>query len=177
MAWLLKTEPDAFSFQDLFASPERTTPWEGVRNYGARNFLREMRVDDAVLIYHSSIPVPGVAGLARVVRESYPDPTQFEPTSSTFDPKATRTAPRWDAVDVQAVAKLPHFVTLASLRQEPALGELRLLQRGNRLSVMPVSRAELEGILRLGQLEPTRELTREPAATQELVGTKPDLKE
>ncbi len=154
MAWLLKTEPDAFSFQDLLASPEGTTSWEGVRNYGARNFLREMRVGDAVLIYHSSTPVPGVAGLARVVRASYPDPTQFEPASPSFDPKATLTAPRWEAVDIQAVEWLPQFVTLAALRQEPALSDLRLLQRGNRLSVMPVSEAELTSMLRLGRSDP-----------------------
>jgi predicted RNA-binding protein with PUA-like domain len=153
MPWLFKTEPDTFSFADLLAAPQKTTVWDGVRNYQARNFMREMRVGDTVLIYHSSTAQKGVAGRARVVRESYPDPTQFDPASPHYDPKATPDAPRWDAVAIEGVAALPRLVTLAEMKAEPALEGLRLLQRGNRLSVMPLSEADLEGILHLAEEE------------------------
>lgn len=153
MPWLVKTEPDEFSFADLLAAPAMTTAWEGVRNYQARNFLREMRVGEPVLVYHSSTARPGVAGLARVARESYPDPTQFDAESGYFDPKATRAAPRWDAAELQAVRPLTNFVTLTALKAEPALQAMRLLKRGNRLSVIPVSDAELGVILRLAERE------------------------
>lgn len=150
MPWLLKTEPD-FSFSDLLAAPARTTLWEGVRNYQARNFMRTMRVDDAVLVYHSSTKPAGVAGLAEVVREAYPDPTQFDEQSPYFDAKASRDAPRWDAVNVRGVAALPRFVPLAELRTHAELQSLKILQRGNRLSVTPLTERELRVILELGR--------------------------
>jgi len=151
--WLLKTEPDVFSFADLLIAPEQTTLWEGVRNYQARNFLREMRLGERVLIYHSKVDPAGVAGVAQVVQKRTPDPTQFDETSPYFDAKATPDAPRWDAVEVQAVAALPRFVSLAELKAEPALQALKLVQKGNRLSVMPLTAAEFGVIVRSGGLE------------------------
>lgn len=150
--WLLKTEPSVFSFTDLLAAPERTTLWEGVRNYQARNFLREMRRGDRVLIYHSSVRPAGVAGVAEVVQERTPDVAQFDEASPYFDAKATPDAPRWDVVGVRAVAALPHFVSLAELKAEPVLEAIKLLQRGNRLSAMPLTAAEFGVIVRLGGL-------------------------
>jgi predicted RNA-binding protein with PUA-like domain len=147
--WLLKTEPEVFSFADLLAAPDQTTLWEGVRNYQARNFLREMRCGDGVLIYHSNARPAAVVGLAEVVREAFPDPTQFDPHSPYFDPRASRERPRWVAVEVRASRPLPRPVTLHALKAEPALSDLPLVRRGNRLSVMPVGRPELEAILRL----------------------------
>ncbi len=152
MPWLFKTEPDAFSFADLVAAPDQTTLWEGVRNYQARNFLRAARVGDPVLVYHSSTRPAGVAGLGVVSRAAAPDPAQFDPGSPYYDPKAPPGAPRWDAVEVRAVRAAARFVTLAELRAEPRLADLRLLQRGNRLSVMPVSEGELDVILALAGL-------------------------
>ncbi len=156
MPWLVKTEPEDFSFADLLAAPDMTTAWEGVRNYQARNFLREMQNGDVVLVYHSSTAHPAIVGIARVVRECYPDPAQFDARSPYFDPKATPDAPRWDAVELQAVRALPRTVTLQALRTEAALQEMRLLKRGNRLSVMPLSEAELGSILRLAESEEPR---------------------
>ncbi len=153
MPWLLKTEPDVFSFSDLLAAPARTTLWEGVRNYQARNFLRDMRLGDEVLMYHSSTNPAGVAGVAEVAREAHPGPTQFGEQSPYFDPKVTPDAPRWDAVDVQGVSALPRFVTLSELRTHPELQNLKLLQKGNRLSVMPLTEEEFRVIVRLGHLE------------------------
>ena len=150
--WLLKTEPDEFSFADLLAAPERTTLWEGVRNYGARNFLRAMRRGDRVLIYHSSLRPAGVAGVAEVAQGRIPDPTQFDAASPYFDAKATPDAPRWDAVRVRALVALPRFVSLAELKDEPTLEALKLLQRGNRLSVIPLTAAEFGVIVGLGRL-------------------------
>ena len=147
MAWLFKTEPDTFSFADLLAAPGHKALWEGVRNYQARNFLRAARPGDPVLVYHSSTQPAGVAGLGVISREAAPDPAQFDPDSPYYDPKATLDAPRWDAVEVRAVEAAARYVTLAELRAEPQLAGLRLLQRGNRLSVMPVSEGELRVIL------------------------------
>jgi predicted RNA-binding protein with PUA-like domain len=152
--WLLKSEPEVFSFDDLWRAKARTTSWNGVRNYRARNFLRdEMALGDLVLFYHSSAEPSGVAGLARVVRAGHPDPAQFDPRDPYFDPKSTREEPRWFTVEVQAVRKLPRFVTLAELRREPRLAGMGLLQRGNRLSVQPVAGAEWRAVLALGGLE------------------------
>lgn len=145
-SWLIKNEPDCYSFQDL--QRDGVSPWEGVRNYQARNFMRdEMRPGDRVLYYHSSIGTPAVVGLAEVASEPYPDPTQFDPNSEYFDPKATPTEPRWLLVDVKPVAALPREVTLAELKAVPALAEMRLLARGNRLSVMPVDDAHFDLIV------------------------------
>lgn len=151
--WLLKSEPSTFGFADLLAAPEQKTLWDGVRNFQARNFLRDMEPGDEVLIYHSSVQLPGVVGTARVVQARVPDPTQFDPQSPYFDPKATRRAPRWGAVEIRAVRGLPRPVSLAELRGEAEVQGLPLLRRGNRLSVMPVSEREFRVIVRLGGLE------------------------
>ncbi len=138
--WLMKSEPDDVSIDDLAAMPEQTVGWYGVRNYQARNFMRDhMRLGDEVFFYHSSCPEPGIAGIARVSRLAYPDPTQFDPESPYFDAKAKPSEPRWMQVDVQLVERWP-LMSLAWLRDQPELAEMTLLQRGNRLSVMPVDR-------------------------------------
>ncbi|MCB1906051.1 MAG: EVE domain-containing protein [Rhodocyclaceae bacterium] len=145
--WLMKSEPAECSIDDLAAMPGRRVPWFGVRNYQARNFMtREMSVGDGVLFYHSSCPQPGIAGLARVASEAYPDETQFDPDSPYFDPKASRDAPRWQNVDVAFVAKT-RLVGLAELRAHPELADLRVLARGNRLSITPVTNDEWRFIL------------------------------
>tara|TARA_R110002126_G_scaffold23750_22_gene83064 strand:- start:9072 stop:9632 length:561 start_codon:yes stop_codon:yes gene_type:complete len=148
--WLLKSEPDAFSFDDLLAAPKRTTCWDGVRNYQARNTMRDdMKVGDGVVYYHSNAKPPGVAGFAKVVREGYPDPTQFEKGHAHEDPKADPADPRWMMVDIQAVQAAERFVSLDELRGVKALEGMALLQRGQRLSVQPVSAAEWKALARL----------------------------
>lgn len=149
--WLMKTEPEECSIDDLAAHPERPVVWEGVRNYQARNYLRQMQEGDEVLIYHSSCRLIGVAGVARVVRAAYPDPAQFESGSPYADPKSPRDNPRWDAVDVGFVSKFPRILPLDELKAVPALAELPLVRKGNRLSVMPVSKSEWQAVLRLGK--------------------------
>ena len=149
--WLLKSEPDCFSFDDLLAAPAQTTCWDGVRNYQARNFMRDdMAVGDGVLYYHSSAEPAGVAGLAEVARAAYPDHTAFDPAEDHYDPKSTRDAPTWMMVDVRAVQPLARFVTIDELRATPGLEHLQVLKRGNRLSVTPVTAAEWEIVRRLG---------------------------
>ena len=149
--WLMKSEPDEASIDHLAAAPRKTLPWTGVRNYQARNFMRDdMRVGDGVLFYHSSCPEPGVAGLAEVACAAYPDETQFDPTSKYFDPKSTRDNPRWLHVDVKLVRKTA-LLPLAEMRTMGPLQDMRLLQRGNRLSITPVSAAEWRAVTkRLG---------------------------
>ena len=148
--WLMKSEPDEFSIDDLVAAPAQTTSWFGVRNYQARNFMRdEMKVGDRGFFYHSSCPEPGIAGTVEVTAPAYPDATQFDRKSPYFDAKATREAPRWFNVDVTFLAKLT-FVSLAELRADPALAHMRILQRGNRLSITPVDPAEWALVLKLG---------------------------
>lgn len=146
--WLMKSEPEAFSIDDLQRVGRE--PWSGVRNYLARNFMRQMQVGDGVLIYHSNTKVPGVAGVASVACDAYPDPTQFQKKSDYYDPKATREEPRWQLVDVSFERKLSRVISLEELR---AAGErlegLELLRRGSRLSVMPVSAANWKTILSL----------------------------
>ncbi len=140
--WLMKSEPDECSIDDVLAAPERKTPWTGVRNYQARNTLRDTtRVGDGVLFYHSSCAEPGIAGVAEVASAAYPDPTQFARKSPYFDPKATRAAPRWFSVDVRATRKT-RLVSLAELRAHKALSGMAVLRRGNPLSITPVSAAE-----------------------------------
>jgi predicted RNA-binding protein with PUA-like domain len=149
-AWLVKSEPDAFSFDDLMRAPGRTTRWDGVRNYQARNYMRdEMRVGDVVLFYHSNASPPGVAGLAEVASEPYPDPSQFDPASPYHDPTSDRSSPRWWLVDVRATAPLPRLVTLNELRADPVIAglDLPLLRRANRLSVMPLPAAAVDRIV------------------------------
>jgi predicted RNA-binding protein with PUA-like domain len=143
----MKTEPETFSFDDLMKAPRRTTGWEGVRNYQARNFMRDgMRVGDLVFIYHSSADPPGVAGIAEVASTAYPDPTAFDPADPHYDPGSKRDAPTWMMVDVRGVEPLERFVPLDELRANPALAKMRLLQRGNRLSIVPVTPAEWAAI-------------------------------
>lgn len=143
--WLLKTEPSEFSIDDL-ARVERE-PWSGVRNYRARNYMREMAPGDLVLFYHSSTDPTGVVGVARVACEAYPDPTQFDSKSKYFDPASRREAPRWHLVDVEFVEKLPRVVTLAEMKSEPNLGDMLVVRRGMRLSVQPVAREDFSRVL------------------------------
>lgn len=147
--WLMKSEPDECSIDAALAAKKATVPWTGVRNYQARNFMRdEMRVGDGVLFYHSSCPEPGVAGLAEVASAAYPDATQFDTKSKYFDPKSTPQAPRWMNVDVKLVRKT-RLLPLAAMREAKALATMRLLQRGNRLSITPVTAAEWRAVLAL----------------------------
>lgn len=149
--WLVKSEPDAFSFDDLLASPRRTTHWDGVRNYQARNTLRDdMKKGDLVLFYHSSTDPMAVVGVAEVVREGYPDHTAFDPLDSHYDPKSKRELPTWYMVDLKAVRKFSRPVTLAELRATKGLGQMALLQKGSRLSVQPVREAEFRIVEALG---------------------------
>ena len=137
--WLMKSEPEECSIDDVLAMPRKTVPWFGVRNYQARNFMRDqMKVGDGVLFYHSSCAEPGVAGLAEVASEPYPDATQFDPKSPYFDAASKRDEPRWINVDVRALRKTP-LVSIADLRAHDALAEMVVLKKGNRLSITPVS--------------------------------------
>ena len=139
--WLMKSEPDEFSIDDLARARHQSTPWFGVRNYQARNFMRDMRIGDRAFFYHSSCPEPGIAGVVEVARLAYPDATQFDPKSPYFDAKASRDAPRWMHVDVKLVRKT-RLVPLAELRTVPGLEDMVTLRRGNRLSITPVTPAE-----------------------------------
>jgi predicted RNA-binding protein with PUA-like domain len=149
--WLMKAEPDECSIDDLARLPLQTVPWTGVRNYQARNFMREMRLGDLAFFYHSSCPQPGIAGIVRINRLAYPDATQFDPKSKYFDVKSKLDAPRWEHVDVQLVRKLP-LIALASLRETPSLADLTILQRGNRLSITPVDPVHWDQVLKLNAM-------------------------
>jgi len=141
--WLLKTEPTSFSFEDLWNTPKRTSHWDGVRNYQARNTLRDlMKPGDLVFIYHSSTDPTGIAGTAEVVKGGYPDGTAFDPKDSHYDPKSSRDAPTWYMVDVKALKRFPEIITLERLRGVKGLEKMVLLQKGSRLSVQPVSLSE-----------------------------------
>jgi predicted RNA-binding protein with PUA-like domain len=145
--WLMKSEPDEVSIDDALAAEQHTLPWTGVRNYQARNFMRDqMQVGDGVLFYHSSCAEPGIAGIAEVASGSYPDPTQFDPSSPYYDPKSTPEAPRWLLVDVRALRKT-RLLSLPELRAHPELQEMVILRRGNRLSITPVTSAEWDVIV------------------------------
>ena len=147
--WLMKSEPDECSIDDVLAAPGRITPWSGVRNYQARNFMRdEMRVGDGVLFYHSSCPEPGIAGIAEVASAPYIDKTQFDPKSPYYDPKSKKAEPRWVNVDVRALRKT-RLVPLAELRKQKPLARMRLLRPGNRLSITPVTESEWKYIAKL----------------------------
>lgn len=147
----MKSEPDVFSFDNLKKCPKQTEPWSGVRNYQARNFMRdEMKIGDLILFYHSSCEVPGVAGIAKVASESYPDPTQFDKKSEYFDPKSTKENPRWMLVDVKFDQDLTKFVSLEEIKKVKSLAHMRLLQKGNRLSILPVTKDEFEKIYKMG---------------------------
>ena len=154
--WLMKSEPDVFSIDDLAKAKKQTTGWDGVRNYQARNLLRdEIAVGDGVLYYHSSVDPPAVVGLARVVKAGYPDPTQFDPKSDYYDAGSKPDAPRWFSVEIAFDRKLPRPVTLPELRADPALSDMVLLRRGSRLSVQPVTRRRVEADRRAGRPEMT----------------------
>lgn len=135
--WIMKSEPSEVSIDHLAQKPGQRVDWFGVRNYLARNFLRQMKVGDLGFFYHSSCPEPGIAGVVEVVREAYPDPTQFDPEDAHFDPKSPRDNPRWSTVDVKLVRKSV-LVPLAAMKERADLEGLRILQKGNRLSVTPV---------------------------------------
>jgi predicted RNA-binding protein with PUA-like domain len=146
--WLMKSEPDEFSIDDLLRAPKKTTPWFGVRNYMARNYMRDaMKVGDGVLFYHSSCEVPGIAGIARVSSTPYPDDSQFDRKSPYYDAKAKREEPRWMLVDVEFVKKT-RVMPLEEMRTYPLLADMVVLRRGNRLSITPVTAAEWKFILK-----------------------------
>jgi predicted RNA-binding protein with PUA-like domain len=150
--WLMKSEPSDCAIDDVAASPRQTVPWVGVRNYQARNFMRDdMKLGDLAFFYHSSCPQPGIAGIVKISRPAYPDATQFDPSGKYFDPKSSPEKPRWLHVDVQLVKKLP-LIPLATLRNTPELADLRILQRGNRLSITPVDEGHWERIMQLATL-------------------------
>jgi predicted RNA-binding protein with PUA-like domain len=144
--WLMKSEPDECSIDDVLAARGRTTPWSGVRNYQARNFmLKDMSVGDGVLFYHSSCPEPGIAGLAEVASAAYPDASQFDPKSDYYDPASKREAPRWFNVDVRALKKI-RLIPLEEMRKQKQLKKMVTLRPGNRLSITPVTEAEWKHI-------------------------------
>lgn len=147
--WLVKTEPDECSIDDFANRPSKSIVWEGVRNYQARNFLRQMVVGDQAFIYHSSCKLIGIAGIARVSRAAYPDPAQFDSVSAYFDAKSRNDNPRWDAVDMVFVTKFSELLTLDALKENSALESLPLVRKGNRLSVMPIMKNEWDDILRM----------------------------
>jgi predicted RNA-binding protein with PUA-like domain len=146
--WLIKSEPSEFSIDDLEKSKNQTAYWDGVRNYQTRNFIRdEMKVGDKVLFYHSNTEPNAVVGVCEVVREAYPDHTQFDPKNAHYDPKADKKNPAWFMVDIKLIKKFKKPVTLEEIKANPKLAKMRLVQRGNRLSVMPVTKEEFEEIL------------------------------
>jgi len=146
--WLIKSEPDVFSIDHL--QKAKREPWSGVRNYQARNYMRDdMSAGDLALFYHSSTVPPGVAGIARVAGEPYPDPTQFDPKSEYYDPKSTKENPRWILVDFEFVAKFDTFVTLEQMKADPALEGMMVLQKGTRLSITPVEAKHFKRVCKL----------------------------
>ncbi len=148
--WLMKSEPDVFGIDDLAGKPRKTEHWDGVRNYQARNMMRdEMKKGDQVFFYHSNCKEPGIVGIAEIVREGYPDHTAFDPKEKYYDPKSDPDNPRWYMVDIKFVRKFDRTITLQELKQEKALEGMKLLARGNRLSVMPVSKNEWQHILKM----------------------------
>lgn len=147
--WLMKSEPSECSVQSVLAMPDRRVDWFGIRNYQARNFMRdEMSVDDKVLFYHSSCKEPGIAGLARVASTAHPDETQFDPNSDYYDPKSTRENPRWVCVDIE-VLEAVSVIGIAELRKYPELAQMQILKKGNRLSITPLTEQEYRFIIRL----------------------------
>lgn len=151
--WLVKSEPSAFSIDDLAKSKSKTTHWDGVRNYQARNFMRdEMKKGDLVLYYHSNAEPTAVVGVCEIVKEGYPDFTAFDPDDKHFDPKSKKDKPTWIMVNLKLIKKFKTQVSLASIKEHPKLQEMRLVQRGNRLSVMPVAKKEFDIIVKLGEI-------------------------
>ena len=147
--WLMKSEPDCFSIDDLHQLKNQTTPWDGVRNYQARNMMRdEMSIGDQIFFYHSSCQPPGIVGIAEVASNAYPDETAFDPEADHYDPKSDRDNPRWFLVDVKFKEKFAHMIPLQELKESPELETMQLLRKGNRLSVMPVEKAHWQFILK-----------------------------
>ncbi len=152
--WLMKSEPDECSIDDVLAAPGRITPWSGVRNYQARNFMRDqMKVGDGVLFYHSSCPAPGIAGIAEVASTAYTDKTQFDRKSDYYDPESKKDNPRWVNVDVRALRKT-RLVSLPELRKQKPLAKMVTLRPGNRLSITPVAKSHYARIVALGSRKP-----------------------
>lgn len=152
--WLFKSEPETYSFDDLMAEADRTTGWDGVRNYQARNFLRDaIKLGDGVLFYHSNAKPPAIAGIAEVVREGHADPTAFDPESQYYDPKSKPDAPTWFQVSIKGVRAVDPPLSLPGLREVPELAGMELLRKGSRLSVQPVSEAEWKTILKLAGIK------------------------
>lgn len=148
--WLMKSEPGEFGIDDLAARPSKTEPWDGVRNYQARNMMRdEMRPGDQAFFYHSACDEPGIVGIVKIASKAYPDPTAFDPKDKHYDPKSDPDDPRWFLVDVKLVRKLKRTIPLKELKQHDAIADMVLLRRGNRLSVMPVSESDWDYILGL----------------------------
>ncbi len=148
--WLLKTEPDCFGLAHLKAKPKRTEHWDGVRNYQARNFMRDgMRKGDLAFFYHSSCPEPGIAGIVKITRAAYPDHTAWDPENEHFDPKSSPANPIWYMVDVKLEREFKHLLPLTVIKANPALKDMLLVQRGSRLSVMPVTTKEWNTILKM----------------------------
>ncbi len=148
--WLMKSEPDVFGIDHLDAMPDGTEHWDGVRNYQVRNMLRdEMQPGDAAFFYHSNTNPPGIAGIMEVVRAGYPDHTAFDPDSKYYDPKSDPDQPRWYMIDVQFCRRLRRYIPLAELKANPALADMPLVRRGNRLSIMPLTAAQWQEILRM----------------------------
>lgn len=148
--WLMKSEPDVFGIDDLAAMPRKTDHWDGVRNYQARNMMRdEMKKGDQVFFYHSNCKEPGIVGIAEVVKEGYPDHTAWDPKSKYYDPKSDPENPRWYMVNIKFVRKFDRTVSLQEMKQEKVLDGMKLLQRGNRLSVMPVEKKHWQHILKM----------------------------
>ena len=145
--WLMKSEPDVYSIDHLAEQPDQTDYWDGIRNYQVRNFFRdEFKIGDQAFFYHSRCKVPGIVGTMSIVREAYPDPTAFDPTEHYYDAKSDPNNPRWLMVEVKLEARFKRIISLAELRAQPALSGMRVLQRGNRLSVTPVSPEEWDYI-------------------------------
>ncbi|MDH3590099.1 MAG: EVE domain-containing protein [Gammaproteobacteria bacterium] len=149
--WLLKSEPGSYSIDDLAAAPKKRTSWDGVRNYQARNLMREMKNGDLCFFYHSSCPEPGIVGIVKVVRQAYPDHTAFDPDDHHYDPKSDPDDPRWFMVDVRIVRKFARIISLRELRKNAnrALSDMVILRRGNRLSVTPVTKKQWDFITSL----------------------------
>lgn len=147
--WLMKSEPSTFSIDDLIRSPNRTTSWDGVRNYQARNFMRSMAVGDQVLFYHSNADPPAIVGIAEVVKTAHLDPTQFDKKDTHYDPESKPSTPRWDMVDIRYVRRFARALTLDELRKEGRLKGMVLLKKGSRLSVQPVTSLEWKHIISL----------------------------
>ena len=150
--WLMKSEPETYSIDDLAKEPDQTDHWDGIRNYQVRNFFRDaMKIGDMAFFYHSNCKVPGIVGTMRIVSEAYPDHTAFDPEEKYFDPKSDPGNPRWLMLDVKLESKFPQIISLSEMRDDPALQEMRILQRGNRLSVTQVSPKEWQHIIELSK--------------------------